>query len=158
MEVERAKLNLQIDNVIARLTEQNETDEITRLTTQKNLLNDSIDNLYTNIDTACTDKKFTNIEMVTITSYFSTVGNKINETNSMIDEFIFLESGGKLIEELARLTIEQNEIKQIVSKSESDVEDVIIKLEKTIARIDTYYYSSTSKEVLERFFLFLHHL
>ena len=149
MEAERAKLNLQIDNVIARLTEQNETDNVTRLTTQKNLLNDSIDNLYTNIDTACTDKEFTNIEMVTITSYFSTVGNKINETNSMIDEFIFLESGGKLIEELARLTIEQNEIKQIVSKSESDVEDVIIKLEKTIARIDTYYYSSTSKEVLE---------
>ena len=144
MEAERAKLNLQIDNVIARLTEQNETDNVTRLTTQKNLLNDSIDNLYTNIDTACTDGKFTNIEMVTITSYFSTVGNKINETNSMIDEFIFLESGGKLIEELARLTIEQDEIKQSVSKTETQITNVENSLDTSIVDVRTVYYLSTS--------------
>ena len=148
-EIERMALNSQIDKVILRLEMQGELENVEKLRTQKTLLNDAIDNLYSNIDIACTDKRFTNMEMATIISYFSTVGNKINETNSMINEFIFLESGGKLIEELARLTISQNEIKQSVSKSESDVEEVIVKLEKTIVKIDTYYYSSTSKEELK---------
>jgi hypothetical protein len=103
METERTKLNLQIDTVLARLEAQNETENVIKLTSQKEALNNSIDNLYNNIDIACTDRKFTNMEMATVISYFSTVGNKINETNNMINEFIFLESGGKLIEKLSKV-------------------------------------------------------
>lgn len=121
MENYKNNLNSQIDNVITMLESQEKNEEVINLTTQKDLLNTSISNLFNNINTVCTDKIFTNTEMVTIVSCFSNVNTKINETNNMIDEYLFLESGGKIIEKLGQLSISQDEIKQSVSTTENEI-------------------------------------
>lgn len=137
-------LNTQIDKIISLLESQEKTEDATRLTTQKQLLNDSINNLLTNITTACTDDVFTNTEITTVVSYFANANTKINETNNMIDELIFLETGGALIEEISKLNISQNEIKLSVSKNEQTTTEIEQKLEVTVANVKVQYYLSTS--------------
>lgn len=137
-------LNTQIDKIISLLESQEKTEDATRLTTQKQLLNDSINNLLTNITTACTDDVFTNTEIATVVSYFANANTKINETNNMIDELIFLETGGALIEEISKLNISQNEIKLSVSKNEQTTTEIEQKLEVTVANVKVQYYLSTS--------------
>ena len=118
----RDNLNTRIDEVIAFLNSQNKTTEAQQLQTQKESLNTSVSNLLSNIETICADKIFTNIEMTTIVSQFANVNTKINETNNLIDNYIFLEIGGSLVEEISKLVISQGEIKTTVSKTESDVD------------------------------------
>ena len=118
----RDNLNTRIDEVIAFLNSQNKTTEAQQLQTQKESLNTSVSNLLSNIETICADKIFTNIEMTTIVSQFANVNTKINETNNLIDSYIFLEIGGSLVEEISKLVISQGEIKTTVSKTESDVD------------------------------------
>ena len=149
MEIYRNDLNAQIDKIIYMLTDQEKSEEVTKLTTQKELLNDSIDNLFTNIDDACIDKIFTNTEITTVVTYFSKVNTKINETNNMIDEYIFLQSGGKLVEELSKLTIGQNEIKMSVSETQTDVTNIRNEIKSSIKQIDTKYYLSVNNTTLE---------
>ena len=141
-------LNTQIDKTIALLESQEKTEDVTRLTTQKQLLNDSINNLLTNITTVCTDKVFTNTEITTVVSYFANANTKINETNNMIDELIFLETGGALVEEISKLNISQNEIKLSVSKTEQTTTEIEQKLESTVANVQVQYYLSTSTSEL----------
>lgn len=137
-------LNTQIDKIISLLESQEKAEDVTRLTTQKQLLNDSINNLLTNITTVCADKVFTNTEITTVVSYFANANTKINETNNMIDEFIFLETGGALIEEISKLNISQNEIKLSVSKTEQTTTEINNKVNATVKSVNVMYYLSTS--------------
>lgn len=118
----KEELNKQINEVIKFLTSNGKTTESKTLTTQQTSLNDAFSNLFANIDTAINDNVFTNTEMTTITTYFSKANTKINETNNMIDEFIFLGSSGKIVEKLSGLTIKQDEIKAEVKEEITKVE------------------------------------
>jgi hypothetical protein len=124
LDSKRVLLNTQIDKVIAMLESQGKTVEATKLTSQKTSLNKAVDNLLNNINTVCADGKFTNAEMTTIITYVGNVNSKINETNNMIDEYIFLETGGALVEEISKLNLKQNEIKMSVSKNEQNVNGI----------------------------------
>ncbi len=135
----RDNLNTRIDEVIAFLNSQNKTTEIKQLQAQKESLNTSISNLLSNIETICTDKIFTNTEMTTVVSQFANVNTKVNETNNLIDNYIFLEIGGSLVEEISKLSIGQNEIKTTVSKTESNVDiinDNITNMNERIAQAE----------------------
>lgn len=144
MTTELNNLNEQISKVITLLKSQEKSEEATRLTTQKGLLNSSINNLLNNIDIASADGIFTNTEMTTIVSYFANANTKINETNNMIDEFIFLETGGALVKQLSELNISQNEIKLSVSKNEENIQHIEVKVNVSVKNVDVMYYLSTS--------------
>ena len=137
----RDSLNTRIDEVIAFLNSQNKTTEAKQLQTQKESLNTSVSSLLSNIATICADKTFTNTEMTTMVSQFANVNTKINETNNLIDNYIFLEIGGSLVEEISKLVISQGEIKTTVSKTESDV-DIIA---DNIASMNTRITQAESK-------------
>ena len=123
--VENSKLTLnsQLDIILSALQANGQTDKVTTLTTQKDLLNNSIDGLISVINNACMDNIFTNSEITAIISYFGNVNSKINETKNLIDDYIFLGVGGNLIEEIANLIIRQNQIKLNVTKTESIIKN-----------------------------------
>lgn len=116
---DRLDLISQIDILISALNGNGQTDKATTLTSQRDLLYTSIDNLINGINNACTDNIFTNSEMTVIVSYFSNVNSKINETKKLIDDYMFTSIGGELVEEIGKFIVTQNEIKLGVSRTES---------------------------------------
>lgn len=116
---DRLSLISQIDILISALNGNGQTDKATTLTSQRDLLYTSVDNLINGINNACTDNIFTNSEMTVIVSYFSNVNSKINETKKLIDDYMFTSIGGELVEEIGKFIVTQNEIKLGVSRTES---------------------------------------
>lgn len=131
VETRKLELNVYLDTIISMLNANGQVDNANTLETQKILLNTSIDNLVTNIDSSCLDDMFTNTEMSTIISYFSNVNSKINETKNLVDEYIFLGVGGDLIEEIGKLTVKQDEISLSVSRTESSLKNSL-NIEKSL--------------------------
>ena len=123
LETDRLELNTYLDTIISALRANGQTDKANTLTTQKDLLNTSINNLTTNIDTACVDNVFTNTEISTITSYFANVNSKLTETKNLVSDYIFLGVGGDLIEEIGKIVVQQNQISLSVSKTESSLKN-----------------------------------
>lgn len=116
---DRLSLISQIDILISALNANGQTDKATTLTSQRDLLYTSINNLINGVSNACTDNIFTNSEMTIIVSYFSNVNTKINETKKLIDDYMFTSIGGELVEEIGKFIVTQNEIKLGVSRTES---------------------------------------
>lgn len=123
VETRELELNVYLDTIISMLNANGQVDSANTLTTQKELLNNSINNLITNIDTSCADDMFTNTEMSVIISYFSNVNSKINETKNLVDEYIFLGVGGDLVEEIGKLIVKQDQISLSVSRTESSLKN-----------------------------------
>lgn len=123
VEDDRLELNTHLDTIISALRANGQIDQANTLTTQKDLLNKSINNLITNIDTASVDNIFTNTEISTIISYFANVNSKITETKNLVDEYIFLGVGGDLIEEIGKIVVKQDQISLSVSKTESSLKN-----------------------------------
>ena len=123
LEADRLELNIHLDTIISALRANGQTDKANTLTTQKDLLNTSVRNLITNIDTACVDNIFTNTEISTITSYFANVNSKLTETKNLVSDYIFLGVGGDLIEEIGKIVVQQNQISLSVSKTESSLKN-----------------------------------
>ena len=123
LETDKLELNTYLNTIISSLTANGQTDKVTTLTTQKDLLNTSINNLITNIDTSCTDNVFTNTEISTVISYFANVNSKLTETKNLVDDYIFLGVGGDLIEEIGKIAVQQNQISLSVSKTESSLKN-----------------------------------
>ena len=118
-------MNLQVNNVIDLLEDKGDVEKVTRLNTAKEKLNTAINNLYTNIDTCSVDNIFTNSEIATIISYFGKANVAINELKNLIDECIYLSLGGRLVEEIGKITVKQDQIQLSVSKNENSINDTI---------------------------------
>ena len=123
IETVKLETNVCLDTIISALRANGQIDQSNTLESQRDLLNTSVDNLITNINNACVDEKFTNAEMLAIISYFSNVNSKITETKNLVDEYIFLGVGGDLIEEIGRITVQQNQISLSVSRTESSLKN-----------------------------------
>lgn len=120
---DRLNLISQIDILISALDANNQTDKVVTLTSQRDLLYTSIENLINGINNVCVDNTFTNSEMTVIVSYFSNVNTKINETKKLIDDYMFVTVGGELVEELGKFIVTQNEIKMGVYRTESSLKN-----------------------------------
>lgn len=120
---DRSNLISQIDILISALRANGQTDKSVTLTTQKDLLYTSIDNLINGITNACVDNIFTNSEMTIIVSYFSNVNTKINETKKLIDDYMFTSIGGELVEQIGKLIVTQNQIQLGVSRTETSIKN-----------------------------------
>lgn len=117
------ELNIHLDTIISSLRANGQIDKADTLSTQNGLLNTAITNLKMNISNSIIDDKFTNAEISTIISYFSNITSKITETKNLVDEYIFLGVGGDLIEEIGKMSIQQNQISLSVSRTESTLKN-----------------------------------
>ena len=120
-------MNLQTNNVIDLLNDKGEVEKVTRLNTAIEKLNTAINNLYTNIDTCSVDNVFTNNEIATIISYFGKANVAINELKNLIDECIYLSLGGRLVEEIGKIIVKQDQIQLSVSKNENSIRSTLSK-------------------------------
>ena len=120
-------MNLQTNNVIDLLEDKGEVEKVTRLNTAREKLNTAINNLYTNIDTCSVDNVFTNNEIATIISYFGKANVAINELKNLIDECIYLSLGGRLVEEIGKIIVKQDQIQLSVSKNENSIRSTLSK-------------------------------
>lgn len=121
----KLNLNTQLDTIIFMLEANGQTDKASTLTRQRDLLNDSVDNLNSSITNACLDDAFTNLEISSIISWFANVNSKINETKNLVDEYIFLGVGGELITEIGKLAVQQQQITLSVSKTEETIKNTL---------------------------------
>lgn len=117
------ELNIHLDTIISSLRVNGQIDKADTLSAQNGLLNTAITNLKINISNSIIDDKFTNAEISTIISYFSNITSKITETKNLVDEYIFLGVGGDLIEEIGKMSIQQNQISLSVSRTESTLKN-----------------------------------
>ena len=121
LEEKRIDLNNQLNTVIEYLNGLEGIDQtkIIEINVSKDELNTAISNLFTNIDTVCTDNIFTNTEATAIVTYFGKTNLAINECKNTVD-YVFLGVGGFLIEEVSNITLKQDEISLSVKKIEND--------------------------------------
>ena len=131
LEEKRIEVNAQLDTIKTYLQdlENVDTGKITKLDTARNELNTSISNLFTNINTVCSDNVFTNTEITTVVTYFGKVNLEINECKNTIDECIFLGIDGLLIEEISSITLAQDNIKLEVKKVENHIDTEVSRIE-----------------------------
>ena len=108
--------------------------KINEMNTAKDKLNIAISDLFTNIDTVCIDDIFTNTEMVTVVSYFGKTNLAINEYKNTVD-YIFL-GVGSLIEEVANITLEQDNITLEVKRVENHINTEISRIELNQSSIE----------------------
>jgi hypothetical protein len=130
LEEKRIDLNNQLNTVIEYLNGLEGIDQtkIIEVNTSKDELNTAINNLFTNIDTVCTDNIFTNTEVTAIVTYFGKTNLAINECKNTVD-YVFLGIGGYLIEEVSNITLEQDNIKLEVKKVENHINTEISRIE-----------------------------
>ena len=130
LEQKKVELNNQLNVVVEYLNGIEDIDQarIIEINASKDGLNTAISNLFTNIDTVCTDNIFTNTEVTAIVSYFGKTNLAINECKNTID-YVFLGIGGFLIEEVSNITLEQDNIKLEVKKVENHIDTEISKIE-----------------------------
>lgn len=123
----------EMDKVIALMQEQSNQVNVDTITRDKQLLETSITNLISLINTAISDNTIVPSEITTVINAFAKSNLDINEIKNSIDNMIFLGVGGKLSEEVASIDIKSD---QIVSKVES--------VEKTVTSQGTTISSHSS--------------
>lgn len=121
--VDKTDANNYINIVVSMLEQQGQTDKVTSLTSVRNQLNTSIDNLNSYINTSIVDDMITPSEITTIVSAFGNVTSKINLVKNTIDDFIFLGVGGKLLEEVSKINVTSNQILLSTSIIESNLKN-----------------------------------
>ena len=153
LEQKKVELNNQLNVVVEYLNGIEDIDQarIIEINASKDGLNTAISNLFTNIDTVCTDNIFTNTEVTAIVSYFGKTNLAINECKNTID-YVFLGIGGFLIEEVSNITLEQDNIKLEVKKVENHIDTEVSRIELEqdnisleVSRVENHVNSEVSK-------------
>lgn len=105
-----------INEVIAIATKNNITDKIPALNSCISSLNSVNTNLKTIINTAISDFIITSNDYSLIANAFAQYTLKVTEAKNTCDGVVLLGTGGKIVEELARIDMKSNEIDLSVSK------------------------------------------
>ena len=103
------------------IKEEGQTSQVIVLNSAKDQLSNSIDNIRTYTLGAISDGTIVPSEITFITNLFSKVSIAINELKNVCDDCIFLGAGGKISEELAKISIKSDEIILSVSNAEEAI-------------------------------------
>ena len=103
------------------IKEEGQTSQVIVLNSAKDQLSNSIDNIRTYTLGAISDGTIVPSEVTFITNLFSKVNIAINELKNVCDDCIFLGAGGKISEELAKISIKSDEIILSVSNAEEAI-------------------------------------
>ncbi|MGL4801858.1 MAG: hypothetical protein ACRC18_06305 [Cetobacterium sp.] len=120
-----------IDIVIVMMREEGQTTQVNKLTSAKTKFVNSVSNLRSYVTTAISDNTIVPSEITGIVDMFAKCSVAINEMKNVCDDCIFLGSGGRISEELARIGIKSDEIVLSVSKTEETIKNNL-SIEKNI--------------------------
>lgn len=112
-----------IDIVIVMMREEGQNTQVNKLTSAKTKFVNSVANLRSYVTTAISDNTIVPSEITGIVDMFAKCSVAINEMKNVCDDCIFLGSGGRISEELARIGIKSDEIVLSVSKTEETIKN-----------------------------------
>ena len=114
-----------IDKIIDLANKSNMTASVTNLNNGKSALNTAHNNLVNTINSVISDNIITPSDRTLVINCFAQYNLKIQELKGTCDEVIILGTGGKIIEEIAKIGIKSDEIELSVQQTEKDTDSKI---------------------------------
>lgn len=145
LELDRTNVNTQIDLVLNALQQNGETNNYNNLKSQKDSFNNYVDSLLTIINSAKTDNNITTTEINNITTAFGNVNTNILLLKNTIDDIVFLGVGGKLLEQIAQMSVKSNNILLSVSQVEQTLKNSLNIKKSSLQTQITDLYTSIDK-------------
>lgn len=144
-----SEVNLRIDEVIALANTQGQTTQKDAITTEKNKLNVTYTSLKNYISSAISDGVTTPTDITGVVNLLSKCNTDVTTLKNTVDDFIFLGTGGKIIEELARISIKSDEIVLSVSHSE-EIAKSTLGIEKNILQGQVTDYKNANYKLKDK--------
>ena len=114
-----------IDKIIDLANKSNMTASVTNLNNGKSALNTAHNNLVNTINSVISDNIITPSDRTLVINCFAQYNLKIQELKGTCDEVVILGTGGKIIEEIAKIGIKSDEIELSVQQTEKDTNSKI---------------------------------
>lgn len=114
-----------IDKIIDLANKSNMTASVTNLNNGKSALNTAHNNLVNTINSVTSDSIITPSDRTLVINCFAQYNLKIQELKGTCDEVVILGTGGKIIEEIAKIGIKSDEIELSVQQTEKDANSKI---------------------------------
>ena len=114
-----------IDKIIDLANKSNMTASVTNLNNGKSALNTAHNNLVNTINSVISDNIITPSDRTLVINCFAQYNLKIQELKGTCDEVVILGTGGKIIEEIAKIGIKSDEIELSVQQTEKDIDSKI---------------------------------
>ena len=114
-----------IDKIIDLANKSNMTASVTNLNNGKSALNTAHNNLVNTINSVISDNIITPSDRTLVINCFAQYNLKIQELKGTCDEVVILGTGGKIIEEIAKIGIKSDEIELSVQQTEKDTDSKI---------------------------------
>lgn len=121
----KTSLFLCVDKIIEIATKEGMESNIVALNRGKTALDQAHNNLVTIINNVISDNIITPSDRTLVTNAFSQYNLKIQELKNSCDEVVLLGTGGKIIEEIAKIGIKSDEIELSVMESEKTTDGKI---------------------------------
>ena len=114
-----------IDKIIDLANKSNMTASVANLNNGKSALNTAHNNLVNTINSVISDNIITPSDRTLVINCFAQYNLKIQELKGACDEVVILGTGGKIIEEIAKIGIKSDEIELSVQQTEKDTDSKI---------------------------------
>ena len=114
-----------IDKIIDLANKSNMAASVTNLNNGKSALNTAHNNLVNTINSVISDNIITPSDRTLVINCFAQYNLKIQELKGTCDEVVILGTGGKIIEEIAKIGIKSDEIELSVQQTEKDTNSKI---------------------------------
>lgn len=118
IDVKRSEVVLQTNEFIKLAETNKQTTQMNAMISDRDKFSDMVTNLINYVNTAITDNIVTTIDITGVNTFLSKTSTTITSLKNTVNDFLFLGSGGKIIDELARIGIKSNEINIQVSNNE----------------------------------------
>lgn len=118
MDAKKSEVVLQTNEFIKLAELQNQTTQKDAMITERDKFSDTVATMVNYIKTAISDKIVTTMDISGIINTMSKCSTDITTLKNTVNSFLFLGSGGKIVDEMARISIKSNEIILQVSNNE----------------------------------------
>lgn len=146
LDVKRSDVILQTNEFIKFAEINKQTSEKDAMISERNKYDDSVTNLINYVKTAITDRVTTTIDITGMVSGMSKCSTTVNSLKDTVNDFLFLGSGGKIIDEMARIGIKSNELTLQVSSTEELVKTAL-GVEKNLLQSQISDYATASEDL-----------
>lgn len=146
LDVKRSDVILQTNEFIKLAESNKQTTQKDAMISERNKYDDSVTNLINYVKTAITDRVTTTIDITGMVSSMSKCSTTVNSLKDTVNDFLFLGSGGKIIDEMARIGIKSNELTLQVSSTEELVKTAL-GIEKNLLQSQISDFKTASEDL-----------
>lgn len=146
MDTKKSEVILQTNEFIKLADLQKQTTQRDAMISERDKFSDSVATMINFIKTAITDKVVTTMDISGIINTMSKCSTNLTTLKNTVNGFLFLGSGGKIIDEMARISIKSNEIILQVSNNEELIKTTL-GVEKNLLQSQVIDYRNASDDL-----------